>query len=85
MLSSHKSRTVYFLAMVAAMVGLALPAAALFRQGLAAGPGEALLLAWVLAFTLALPLALLLLPALGAIASRLGRRPVIPPAGEQIP
>jgi len=85
MLSTRKSRFVYLLVMAAAMVGLLVLAVVLFRQGLAAGPGEALMLGWMLVFTLALPLGLLLLPVAAALAARLGHSTVIPPMGEKVP
>ncbi|MEG3192485.1 hypothetical protein [Lysobacter sp. D1-1-M9] len=85
MLTSSTTRTAYLLLMLAAMSVLVGIATLLFRQGLVAGAGEALMLAWVLLFVVALPLGLLLLPLLTLLSGRRSRSAVIPFTGEKVP
>jgi multisubunit Na+/H+ antiporter MnhG subunit len=70
------------LAAMAALVGVAL---IVVQQGLAAGPDEFWMLAWVLAFVLALPGAMLLLPVVSALMRSATRHHTVPSAGETIP
>lgn len=85
MLTPRQARLVFLPLMLAAMSGVASLAVVVFRQGLAAGPAEAWLLAWVLAFTVALPAVMLLLPMLGALQVRLTLARTIPYSGDKIP
>lgn len=85
MLTPRQARYVFLPVMLAAMSALVGVALVVVQQGLAAGPDEFWMLAWVLAFVLALPGAMLLLPVVSALMSSLTRRETVPVAGETIP
>ncbi|GAA5067551.1 hypothetical protein [Lysobacter panacisoli] len=85
MLTPRQARYVFLPVMLAAMSALVGVALVVVQQGLAAGPDEFWMLAWVLAFVLALPGAMLLLPVVSALMSSLTRRETVPMAGETIP
>ncbi|HZX76022.1 hypothetical protein [Lysobacter sp.] len=85
MLTPRQARYVFLPVMLAAMAALVGVALIVVQQGLAAGPDEFWMLAWVLAFVLALPGAMLLLPVVGALMRSLTRHHTVPPAGETIP
>jgi len=71
---------------MSALIGLAV---VVFRQSLSQGPEEAWMLAWVLAFTIALPAAMLLMPAISAVLAHYTRddkrHAIIPRVGEKVP
>lgn len=71
--------------MLLAMSALAVPAWKLLLHTFAASLGKGLMLGWTLAFSIGLPLALLLLPVADAIARRRRHGAVIPVAGDKIP
>lgn len=85
MLTPRQARYVFLPVMLAAMAVLVGIALVVFQQGLAAGPDEFWMLAWVLAFVLALPGAMLLLPVVGALLRAATRQETIPLAGVKIP
>lgn len=85
MLTPRQARYVFLPVMLAAMAVLVGVALIVVQQGLAAGPDEFWMLAWVLAFVLALPGAMLLLPVVGALMRSLTRHHSVPSAGETIP
>ena len=85
MLTPRQARYAFLPLMLAAMavlVGIALVA---LQQGLAAGTDEFWMLAWVLAFVLALPGAMLLLPVVSSLLRAATRQETIPLAGGKIP
>lgn len=55
------------------------------QQALRAGPGEALMMAWVLFFVVGMPVLVLVVPLAGAIEARLTRSGIVPHAGGKIP
>lgn len=85
MLTPRQARYVFLPVMLAAMAVLVGIALIVIQQGLAAGPDEFWMLAWVLAFVLALPGAMLLLPVVSALMHTMTRRETVPLAGETIP
>ena len=85
MLTPRQARYVFLPVMLVAMAVLVGIALVVVQQGLAAGPDEFWMLAWVLAFVLALPGAMLLLPVVGALMHSMTRRETIPLTGETIP
>ena len=85
MLTPRQARYVFLPVMLAAMAVLVGVALIVVQQGLAAGPDEFWMLAWVLAFVLALPGAMLLLPVVGALMRSGTRHHTVPSAGETIP
>ncbi|HEY0504292.1 MAG TPA: DUF2798 domain-containing protein [Lysobacter sp.] len=85
MLTPRQARYVFLPVMLAAMAVLVGVALVVIQQGLAAGPDEFWMLAWVLAFVLALPGAMLLLPVVGALMQAVTRHETIPLAGVKIP
>lgn len=85
MLSSRRARLAYLPIMLSAMAGLVWLALIVFRLALESGRGEAWLTAWVLAFVVALPTAMLLLPVLGALRWRRREGSIVPNAGGNIP
>jgi Protein of unknown function (DUF2798) len=70
--------------LAAATLAVALAATLLF-QALKAGTPESLMLAWLLAFVVVLPLALLVLPLASRLAAALRRNAIVPSAGVKIP
>lgn len=85
MLSTRRARLAYLPIMLSAMAGLAWLAMIVFRVALGSGRGEAWLTAWVLAFVVALPAAMLLLPVLGALRWRRPESAIVPNAGVNVP
>lgn len=89
MLSPRQARFAFLPLMLVAMTALIGLAVVVFRQGLSQGPEEAWMLAWVLAFTIALPSAMLLMPAVGAVLAHYTRddrrHAIIPRVGEKVP
>lgn len=85
MLSTRRARLTYLPIMLSAMAGLGWLAALVFRLALESGHGEAWLTAWVLAFVVALPTAMLLLAAFAAVGRNRPDRGIIPNAGVNIP
>ncbi|MFC3551963.1 hypothetical protein ACFOLC_13210 [Lysobacter cavernae] len=85
MLTPRQARYAFLPLMLIALSALVGLAVVVFRQGLAAGSGEFWLLAWVLAFILALPGAMLLLPVVGALLTHWTRHETVPLLGEKIP
>lgn len=85
MLSTRRARLAYLPIMLSAMAGLAWLAMIVFRVALDSGRGEAWLTAWVLAFVVALPAAMLLLPVLGALRWRRPESAIVPNAGVNVP
>lgn len=85
MLTPRQARYVFLPVMLAAMAVLVGIALIVIQQGLAAGPDEFWMLAWVLAFVLALPGAMLLLPVVSVLMHAMTRRETVPLAGETIP
>ncbi|MDI9238129.1 hypothetical protein QLQ15_04300 [Lysobacter sp. LF1] len=85
MLTPRQARYVFLPVMLVAMAVLVGIALVVVQQGLAAGPDEFWMLAWVLAFVLALPGAMLLLPVVSVLMHSLTRRETVPLAGETIP
>lgn len=85
MLTPRQARYVFLPVMLAAMAVLVGIALIVFQQGLAAGPDEFWMLAWVLAFVLALPGAMLLLPVVGALLRMATRHDTVPLVGVKIP
>ncbi|MCF7223677.1 hypothetical protein L3V18_18095 [Lysobacter sp. TLK-CK17T] len=71
--------------MLIAMSVLAWPAFIVLREGLSAGSGEAWMVLWMLAFVFVLPVTLLLLPSMAALADLARQRDNIPLAGVKIP
>ena len=71
--------------LLAAMVLALGLAVILLLQGFKAGTPESLMLAWILAFVVLLPLALLLLPLATRLAAALRHHPIIPLVGVKIP
>lgn len=57
----------------------------LFGQAVHQGRSEALMMAWVLAFVVGLPMAMLVLAAAGAWSVHRPRRPILPNTGVKIP
>ncbi len=85
MLTPRQARYAFLPLMLIAMLALIGVAAIVVQQGLAAGPDEFWMLAWVLAFTLLLPAAMLVLPIVSAVLQQATRRETVPVAGEKIP
>ncbi|MFE0500988.1 hypothetical protein ACFW0P_09445 [Lysobacter soli] len=85
MLTPRQARYAFLPVMLVAMTALVGVALVVLQQGLAAGPDEFWMLAWVLAFVLALPGAMLLLPVVGAVLRAATRTETIPLAGVNIP
>jgi len=85
MLTPRQARYAFLPVMLVAMTALVGVALVVLQQGLAAGPDEFWMLAWVLAFVLALPGAMLLLPVVGAVLRAATRPETIPLAGVNIP
>lgn len=85
MLTPRQARYVFLPVMLAAMAALVGVALVVVQQGIAAGPDEFWMLAWVLAFVLALPGAMLLLPVVGALLQVVTHRETVPLAGVNIP
>jgi hypothetical protein len=85
MLTPRQARYAFFPLMLIAMTALIGLAVVVVQQGLAAGPDEFWMLAWVLAFTLVLPAAMLVLPIISAVLQQATRRETVPVAGEKIP
>ena len=85
MLSTRRARLTYLPIMLAAMAGLGWLAMIVFRLALEDGRGAAWMTAWVLAFVVALPTAMLLLAAFGAAGRSRPGRGIIPNAGVNVP
>jgi len=85
MLTPRQARYAFLPLMLAAMAVLVGVALVVLQQGLAAGPDEFWMLAWVLAFVLALPGAMLLLPVVGSLLRVATRPETVPLAGVKIP
>ena len=85
MLTPRQARYAFLPAMLVAMAALIGVALVVLQQGLAAGPDEFWMLTWVLAFVLALPGAMLVLPVVSAVLHASTRRETVPLAGEKIP
>ena len=68
-----------------ALFGLGWLGLVAFRQALQAGWGDALLMAWTLAFVVGLPIALVLLAVAGRTPHAPGGARIIPSAGGKIP
>ncbi len=93
MLTPRQARFAFLPLMLVAMSALIGLAVVVFRQGLAQGPEEAWMLAWVLAFTIALPAAMLLMPAVSALLAHYTRghsegdtrHGIIPVVGSKVP
>ena len=85
MLTPRQARYAFLPLMLAAMAVLVGVALVVLQQGLAAGPDEFWMLAWVLAFVLALPGAMLLLPVVGSLLRVATRQETVPLAGVKIP
>lgn len=85
MLNNCSARSVYLVLMLLAMSALAAVAATLLMHTFAASLAKGLMLGWVLAFSAGLPVALLLLPVMGALGPPARHTTVIPRAGDNIP
>lgn len=85
MLAPRLLRRVFLPLMLIAMSVLAWPASIVLREGLSAGSAEAWMVLWMLAFVFVLPIALLLLPSLAALADLARQRDNIPLTGVKIP
>jgi len=85
MLTPRQARYAFLPVMLVAMAALIGVALVVLQQGLAAGPDEFWMLTWVLAFVLALPGAMLLLPVIGAVLRAVTRQDTVPLAGVKIP
>ncbi len=85
MLTPRQARYAFLPLMLAAMAVLVGVALVVLQQGLAAGPDEFWMLAWVLAFVLALPGAMLLLPVVSSLLRVATRQETVPLAGVKIP
>ncbi len=82
--TSRLARFVFLPILLMAMAGVIGVAAVVFRQGLAAGAAGTWLMAWVLAFTIGLPVAMLVLPLLTTVAARWARARNVPHSGRRI-
>ena len=85
MLTPRQARYAFLPVMLVALAALVGVALVVLQQGLAAGPDEFWMLAWVLAFVLALPGAMLVLPVVSALLHAATRRDTVPLAGGKIP
>ena len=85
MLTPRQARYAFLPVMLVALAALVGVALVVLQQGLAAGPDEFWMLAWVLAFVLALPGAMLVLPVVSAVLHASTRRETVPLTGEKIP
>lgn len=85
MLSSRRVRLGLSWLLLAALAGLSWLALVAFRQALAAGAGEALMTAWVLAFVVALPAAMGLVAVARWWQAQASERRIVPFTGEKIP
>ncbi|NUT16137.1 MAG: DUF2798 domain-containing protein [Cupriavidus sp.] len=85
MLTPRQARYAFLPLMLIGLTALTGIAAIAIRQGLAAGSGEFWMLAWVLAFVLALPGAMVVLPVVSALLRHATRLETVPVAGEKIP